>query len=205
MPLSIETIETGSRFGVTIRHTLYAQDSNTLLVLLPGRGYYNEHPIMHYTGTVGRHKGWDVLSVKYGFQVTGEALTVERLPDAGNDAEQAVAAAVKRGYQNVIIAGKSMGTPFAAHIASTLANVRGLILHTPVQGATTMTGTIPALATIGTADGAYDPDITLDSETLRWLVVDDLNHALEKDGDWRASIHALETIIGAVVDFLETL
>jgi acetyl esterase/lipase len=208
MPLSYTTIPIESPFGVTIQNTLAVQEpsSGKLMVLLPGRGYLNEHPVMHYTRMIGLQLGYDVLSLRYGFHLTGEDIVTERLPDVHQDAVNAITAALERSYRELCIVGKSMGTPIAAVHAASLKILRlSLILHTPVRNAVDMVGEIPTLAVIGTGDALYDPAKAVDKSNVRWLVLDGLNHGLEKPGDWQASLRALHDISLAVDAFLRSL
>jgi hypothetical protein len=206
MTFQTSTIETQSRFGVTLHHPFMIQDggSNKLLIMLPGRGYLTEHPVLFYLRRAALHLGYDVLSVQYGFQTTNADLTAETMPYIQDDVEQATKGILKRGYAQVCIAGKSMVTPLAADLARSITTASvSLILLTPVGKVTHGLGTIPTLAVIGTADTFYTPELVKDEAHLTWRVYDDLNHGLEKKGDWRASLAILPDIIAACETFLK--
>jgi len=66
-----------------------------------------------------------------------------------------------------------------------------------------MTGDIPTLAVIGTADSRYDPTKIVDTATLKWQVYDDLNHSLEYDGDWSRSLAILGDIMAVCDGFID--
>ncbi len=84
-------------------------------------------PLLHYLRKAAADLGYDVLSVWYSFQVP----PYDYVPDQALKAEvdQVVAAAMQRGYQRVIVAGKSMGTPLAVRYAD---RADRLILLTPI-------------------------------------------------------------------------
>ncbi len=173
--------------------------------MLPGRGYTCDLPLLHYLRKAAADLGYDVLSVWYGFQVAPPGM------DAGMDVpltyeslnaeiDLAVGEAMKRGYDRVVIAGKSMGTPLAALRAKW---AERLILLTPIGTAALDTGTTPTLAVIGTADQAYQPEqVTQAGAHVKWLVLDGLDHGLEKPGDFAASLDALRMVTRACVEFL---
>ena len=205
MRIKMNTIATESRFGVTTHHLFMTQSdgADKLLIILPGRGYTSEHPVLYYLRKAALSLGYDVLSVEYGFQAGHIDLTGENMPYVQDDIQVAVASISGRGYQRICVAGKSMGTPLAAGLAQTLSPERiSLLLLTPIAGAAQMAGTIPALAIIGTADYFYQPDTIQDTATLKWRVYDGLDHSLEIKNDWRGSLAILPDIIAACADFL---
>ena len=61
------------------------------------------------------------------------------------------------------------------------------------------------LAIIGTADGNYNAAaVTAEAHppTLEWRVYEGVNHGLEVEGDWQASLRALADIMQACAAFL---
>ncbi len=197
-----------SRFGVTVYNQLLAHDppSDKLLVVLPGKGYTCNHPVLYYLRRAALALGYDVLSVEYGFQVANaefDATTVESLQE---DAEAAVRPALARGYRRVCFAGKSLGTPLANELARGLrAETVSLLLLTPIGGAMQGLGSLPTLAVFGSADALYAPEIVAAFDghpTVTCRVFDGLNHSLEVKGDWHASLEVLPDIIATCEDFL---
>lgn len=156
MPFTIETIPVESVFGVTIRNKLLlnAAKSGHLLVLLPGRGYTNDHPVMHYLTHAALARGYDVLRVEYGFQVANQSLAAvppEKMPLLMQESQRAIEQTLERGgYTRICLAAKSMGTPLAVSIQPEL-NVtqKSLLLLTAIQNAAAMTGGIRTLAING--------------------------------------------------------
>lgn len=195
-------IETPSSAGVTIHNRLLYQESDTLMVLLPGRGYLVSHTILHLMSVLGLNLGYDVLQMPYGFQVAQDDFQQEQIPLIRQECQQTLDEALERDYQSVVVVGKSLGSLLAASLAQEFPQVQKLILLTPVMDSTSMTGTIPTLAIIGTADGAYNPAVVADSETLFWRVYEDLDHSLMIPGDVQASLKILPDIVQSCEDFL---
>jgi surfactin synthase thioesterase subunit len=206
--MQFSSIQTESRFGVTVRHSLITQDTppDKLLIMLPGYGYTCEHPVLYYLRRAAAQQGYDVLGVQYGFQVTHIDLQAENMAYVQDDVEQAVRPVLSRGYSRVCVAGKSMGTPLAAEVARSLTREStSLLLLTPVGGAVQGLGNIPALAIIGTADALYSAEEVAaykNHPTIQWKVFEGLNHSLEVQHDWGASLAVLPEIIRTCEEFI---
>ncbi len=203
------SIDVASRFGVRARQTLLAHPApvDRLLVMLPGKGYTCDFPLFYFLRRAAFALGFDVLSMQYGFQVTGGDLDLENVSYLLDDARAALEPTLERGYRQVCIAGKSLGTPLAGELARTLTLDRvSLLLLTPIGGALHGLGDLPALALIGTADALYSAELVAAFDghpTIAWKVYDGLNHSLEVPGDWRASLAALADIIQTCEQFLQ--
>ena len=197
------SIEVTTAAGVVVDHRLIAHEQpRGLLAILPGRGYTCDHPVLHYLRKAAADAGYDVLSVWYSFQLAPEAegqITMERL---AAEVDQALGAALRRGYRRLCVAGKSLGTPLAVMQAQ-LHPVERLILMTPIGTAVQDAGRLPTLAIIGTADSVYQPEaVKSTGSSVEWLVLDGLDHGLEAAGDWAASLDGLARITQASVEFL---
>jgi hypothetical protein len=207
MSLQFSTIDTQSRFGLTIHHKLVRQagGSDKLLILLPGRGYTVDHPLLYTLRKSALQSGWDVLSVQYGFALADRDLDVESISSLQEDVDAATTPVLSGGYNEVCIAGKSLGTPLAAELAKRLTGRRvSLILFTPIGGATQGLGGLRTLAVGGTADPLYVPEMAADEPAIQWLVIEGVNHSLEHKDEWRASLDVLARVIGACEAFLSS-
>lgn len=204
--VQISTIDVQSPLDVTIPNHLFAQDagSEKLLVMLPGRGYTNENPVMYYLRLSALQLGWDVLSVQYGFQVAGVDGDANAIAAIYTEADLALQSVLVRGYKQVCIAGKSLGTPLAASLVEKLTDVeKSLLLLTPIQGAASGTNLPRTLAVIGTADPSYSAEaVAAALPHVQWHVFEGLNHGLESAQSWRESLIALVEITAAYEIFL---
>ncbi|MEP7290170.1 MAG: hypothetical protein ABI835_00250 [Chloroflexota bacterium] len=202
MPQSF--IETVTPDGLRIDHLLMTQEQpRGLLILLPGWGYTCDYPVLYYLRKAARTLDYNVLSVRYSFQVAPQVGDKQELtPEAlAAEVDQAVRQALKPDYAHVVIAGKSLGTPLAVRYA---AQAERLILLTPIGTSVEDSGaTKPTLAVIGTDDPVYQPELVeAAGANVQWLVLDQLNHGLEMPGDWAASLDALRQITQTCADFL---
>ena len=175
MSVTIQNIEVPSYAGVTIRNQLFQQEDNKrLMVLLPGRGYTVTAPLLHYCLHIGMDNGFDVLRVEYGFQIAQTDLPYENIPDIEQESALAVRKAhAMRQYEELVVVGKSLGTPIAAMIANEHSShmPTKCVLLTPIQRCHELV-TVPTLAVIGTDDAAYAPDSAVDTQLVKWKVYD---------------------------------
>ncbi len=204
-----QTFELRSPLGVTLRHELLCHDppADCLLVMLPGRGYLNSHPLLHFLRRCAAQHGSDVLSVQYGLHVRGgdlDAPTRAALVDEVRDAVRAAVAG--RQYRKALIAGKSLGTLLLDSAAGALAPLDcALLLLTPIPGSLEQLAARRALAIIGTADAAYrslQPEAQPPLPNLTWKILPDLNHGLEAADDWQRSLAALHNILLTCEQFM---
>jgi hypothetical protein len=204
--MSIQSIVVESPFGVTVRHRFHVHEpeSDQLMVILPGRGYTINHPVLSYLGQMAYENGYDVLPVQYGFQTSGD-LDPAQIPLLQQDVRVATEPVLKRNYREICVAGKSLGTPLAIDLAQSVkAAVVSQILLTPIGPAMQAAGDIRTLAIIGTADPLYAPELVGSNDVTTWRVLENLDHGLIDESDWRYSMDSLKEIIAACEAFLQT-
>lgn len=209
-------LETTTSTGKRVRHLFTRQEQTPrgLVVILPGRGYLLEHPLLHYLRKLAGELNYDVLGVRYGYQMTagdtGDLMSFDILT---GEIERAISAVLaQRDYARVFLAGKSLGTALAVRQGERLKEGRlkdadlRYILLTPVADSTQNIGVYPTLAVIGTADSAYDAARVRADDVnphLHWHVFDGLNHGLEFAEGWDASIAVLGQIMAHCEAFLK--
>jgi len=198
-----------SHWGVTPASWLAHHEpaSERLVVLLPGRRYTCDYPLFYYIRRMALDNGWDVLSVQYGFQATDADIFRDDIPRICDETADAIALAMERGYRQVSLVGKSLGSLFASELVTRhpLIPVDRLVLLTPLPGSLSSTVPVRTLAVIGTGDPIYQDEevrraLHSSVEGRAWEVLEQLNHSLEHPGGWRESL----AVIPRVVDSCET-
>jgi len=202
MPFEINAIPVESYAGVTIQNQLAGEGSQRLVVLLPGVGYTVYSPLFHYLRTIILSKGDDVLSVKYGFQVAQTDYSPMNQAEITAESQKAIEGALSRGYDDLVIIGKSLGTPMAAVFANHFKQCSKLLLLTPIQKCHDMVERTPTLAIIGTEDKWYNETAINDSMLVNWKIYEGLNHSLEVPGNAIASIQVMQIVMQACSYFL---
>jgi hypothetical protein len=203
MTLTYDSLSITADDGVTLTHPYYRHEPRTqdsLVVMLPGRGYLNSHPLLHFTQSIALQYQRDVLAVNYRFHRTGADLKPEDLSKIYAETVEAILQ-VAPAYGEVIVVAKSMGTPIASSLVGQLTGLR-LLMLTPIGTSVQDASGTPMLVIIGTADNAYDPDVVQNTATTTWKVYDGLNHGLQYRDDWRASVNVLPDILSACETFI---
>ncbi|MEW5866661.1 MAG: hypothetical protein AB1774_07365 [Bacillota bacterium] len=205
MSLESSIVEVESREGVTTRNLLLYHEpaSSRLVVMLPGRNYSCDAPVLYYIRLMALEHDFDVLSLQYGFQIVGATPNYEGIVD---EATHAVATALTRGYREVCFVGKSLGSPLALALAqSTQVAKVSAILLTPIPAALKPTSGVRALSVVGTADPVFHmPECqeSLQRGDMEWVVLEGLDHGLRSEGNWVDSITALKRITAECEHFL---
>src|SRR4051794_29526193 len=161
MSVQAEVIAIQSRFSVTTHSTLLKQESGAdkLLVMLPGRAYTCDFPMLYYLRSAAVQQGYDVLSIEYGFQAAHTTFTPQQAPDLVADLNETLQPVLTRKYKQICVAGKSLGTPLAANLAHSITDASvSLLLLTPIGDSTKGLGNIRTLVIIGTADPVYSAE-----------------------------------------------
>ena len=111
-----EAVPTPSGAGVAIQNRLMGPDggSEKLLVMLPGNNYSCDAPAFFYLRQAAIQAGWDVLSTTYAFQVVGGEIDG---PTMLADVRAAVDQVLPKGYREVCICAKSLGSLIALPLA----------------------------------------------------------------------------------------
>jgi hypothetical protein len=211
MPHEITTISHESPFGFTVQNHLYHQGADRLVIILPGRGYTVEHPVLFHLRYLALENGCDVLPVQYGYQAVGQDLRPEEWSYLPQDVHLATEPVLARGYRHIYIAGKSIGTPLAIELAKSMMVSSGdvsLILLTPIGAAIQAMSDLThvrTLAIIGTNDTLYSPQMVMQTRpNVQWKVFEGLDHGLFIEDNWRVSLDALNSIMGACEQFLRS-
>jgi len=200
--MKAKILETSSSTGnVTIRCQLLQQEGEHLLVRLPGVSRANA--VMEFLEQIGEDLGYDLLEIPYGFHVAQTDFEFTQIPDIRQDVVNILTQALEHDYQSVVLVGKSLGTMIAVSLLPDFPQVKKLILLTPVQKSHTMTGNVPTLAVIGTADSRYDPAMIQNSDTLQWLVYENMDHGLMIPGDIHATLRCLPQMLHVCEEFLQ--
>jgi len=204
-----EAVPTPSGAGVAIQNRLMGPDggSEKLLVMLPGNNYSCDAPAFFYLRQAAIQAGWDVLSTTYAFQVVGGEIDG---PTMLADVRAAVDQVLPKGYREVCICAKSLGSLIALPLARSLDGHRvSLLILTPIpQFFVEPVGDLRTMVVIGTADPVYQMEecaAARERADAEWVTVPGLDHGFNVKGDWKASVAAMEQVIAPCVRFLGPL
>jgi hypothetical protein len=201
-----------------VPHTFFELDTPTdhLALVLPGRGYTAQMPLLFYPVNLMLDKGADVLRLEYAYdrRPDFEALsTNEQLRWLFADVTAAYRAGMnRRPYQQVTLIGKSLGTLAMGHILTTetLPHQTNAIWLTPVIHFDLLCQQIKqfkgrSLFVIGTSDFAYNPAVLAElcqATGGQVVAVAGADHGFNIKDDVAQSIQAVEQAVRAIAAFL---
>jgi dienelactone hydrolase len=216
---SLRTLDFQGYRQETVPNTFFQQDKATdhAALVLPGRGYSCQGPVLSYPRLELLARGADVLCVEYTqHQDFSTLANRESVQCSIADTEAAYRALIsQRTYQRITLVGKSLGTMVMAHLLTTLSLPAPVVTSwlTPVlsfEGVRTQMKQAPgpAFVAIGTADPYYNPTQVAEvQEALRdrgeVLVIEQANHSLEIGTDALRSLQAMEQMIRVFQAVLE--
>ena len=216
---STETISILGYHDEPVPHTFFKQDATTdhLTIILPGRGYTAQMPLLFYPITLLLDQGADVLRADYAYDrlpTFGTLSFDQQLRWLWSDVSAACRAGLsQRAYQQVTVIGKSLGTLAMGHLLTTetLPPRVNAVWLTPLVRFEPLREQIKqfqgrSLFVIGTADSHYDPTILADLHQTTGgevVVVEGADHGFNVKGDVLRSIRVVEQAVRAIQTFLD--
>lgn len=143
-----------SQWGVTLENICIEQNSDTLVVILPGEGYSNMKPIMYYTQKITSELGLDVICIDYGFQISHKDFDIQtELDIVIGETKDVLKKCLDKNYKNIVFIGKSLGTIIQNKLSKGLIDYEQIHIYlTPVDKTFENTINYPCLVITGTAD-----------------------------------------------------
>jgi predicted alpha/beta-hydrolase family hydrolase len=213
--LNITSISFTGYAGKTVPNRFFRQEglTKTLAVLFPGMNYSCDMPLLFYPLKLLLGRGADVLQVRADY--TGPEY--KSLPQAERgawlaaDAQAALQAARLQGkYGKLVLVGKSIGTIALASLVPHEPQAISIWL-TPLLRHPRVTESAEhnrgaALFVAGTADDLFDAAELHRLQTAAQAeaqLIEGGDHSLEIEGDFFASLQALEQVMRAMASFLD--
>lgn len=177
--------------------TFYQGTNGRVAVLIPGRSYSPNHPLLYYARSVLLTQGWSVEEVWWEPKDLASEETVIKKAKATLD---------KVADRNPLVVGKSLGSLVLPYVVqrgwpaiwlTPLLNDPDLIAALKnVKGKTLLVG--------GTADDYWDSNVAKTSGR-QVLELSGADHGLEIPGDPLASVGILKEIVATMTLFVESL
>jgi len=217
--LKITSLPINGYGGKSVPNRFFRQEgtANTLAVLFSGLNYSCDMPLLFYPLKLLLRRGAEVLQVRADYTVTAYRSLPPGERDAwlAADAQAAVQAArqtahSQAAYERLVLVGKSIGTIALASLVSLEPQAVTIwltpLLRNPLVTAAAEQNRGAALFVAGTADDLYDAaalkriQAATQSEAE---LIEGGDHSLEIEGDFFASLRALEQVMRAVAGFLD--
>lgn len=197
--------------SIPVRLMEQKEETDNLLIVLPGAGYTTQAPLLHFTTGLFYSKGFDVLHINYSFSRQEMSELNER--DFAREVQLAIENAIQnRKYSNFFIVAKSIGTKALSFLLDhTMYNDAKLVWLTPILQNddvfhTMVNSNLKGLCIFGEKDSycfieeRYEKLKT--NQNLKLKVVAGGNHSLEFEGEPIRSIEVLKNVISDIDRFL---
>jgi predicted alpha/beta-hydrolase family hydrolase len=213
--LNITSLSITGYEGKSVPNRFFRQEGapKTLAVLFPGLNYTCDMPLLFYPLKLLLGRGAEVLQVRadYTLPAYRSLPPGERAAWLAADAQAAVQAArTQANYQRLVLAGKSIGTLALAALVYHEPQAVSLwltpLLRNPLVTAAAEQNRGAALFIAGTADDLFDAaalQLIQASAQAEAELIEGGDHSLEIEGDFFASLRALEQAMRAVAGFLD--
>lgn len=184
-------------------------ETNSLVIILPGAGYTTQAPLLHFTTGVFYSKGFDVLHINYKF--SREEMSALNEGDFARDVQLAIDNATKnKKYSNYYVVAKSIGTIALSYLLDhSMPKDANIVWLTPLLQRDDVFNAMAnsenkGLCMIGDKDSCFIEERfekLKKNQNLRLKVVEGGNHALELEKEPIQSIEILKSVISAINEF----
>jgi hypothetical protein len=184
-------------------------ETNNLVIVLPGAGYTIQAPLLHFTTGLFYSKGFDVLHINYTFN--RQEMSALNEVDFTRDVQLAIDEAIKsKEYSNYYVVAKSIGTIALSHLLNnTMFKDAKVVWLTPLLQKDDVFNAMVnsdhrGLCIIGDKDTCFIVDrfeTLKNNDNLILRVVDGGNHSLELDEEPIKSIEILKSVIFEINEF----
>lgn len=185
------------------------EESNNLVIILPGAGYTTQAPLLRFTTGIFYNKGFDVLHINYTFN--RQELSVLSEEDFTRDVQHVIDHAIKdKNYSNFYVVAKSIGTVALSYLLDhTMFKEAKVVWLTPLLQRDDVFHALvnsnhKGLCIIGDKDHCFIVDRfekLKDNPNLSFKIVDGGNHSLELDEDPIKSIELLKSVMIDISEF----
>jgi hypothetical protein len=200
---------TGSK-SIPFRLIEQKEETNNLVIFLPGAGYTTQAPLLHFTTGLFYTKGFDVLHINYTFSRQEMSALNER--DLARDVQLAIDNATKdKKYSNYNVVAKSIGTKALIYLLDNtkLKDAKVVWLTPLLQNDDVFSSMVNSdnkgLCIFGEKDSycfiVERFEQLKNNQNLILKVVDGGNHNLELDKDPIKSIETLKSVISYIDEF----
>ncbi len=193
------------------RVVVHPGDPNQVAIILPGRGYTPDFPVLYYARALLLARNWTVRELRWA------ALPADSTRWPRHVRHQALTALDLGGRATRrLVVGKSLGThALPVAVEHRLPGVwLTPLLHDPAQVTALRRASAPTLLVGGTADPYWDHELAHELAASNWSSAADgravvelpgLDHSLEVPGDPQASVDALAALTRTLATFLDLL
>ncbi len=206
--MKAKSIEISSYWKNSLIQELIEQDSDTLVILLPGNQYTTMAPLLYYSYNMALQLKYDVLAMDYGFQKTGEKLHSEEVPYVIAECKEIIDRCLQsnQSYKQLIFIAKCTGTGILAELSAEYSKYEQYnVFLTPMVRSIDAINHSKSLVIVGTEDGYFKEEhireiSNKDNVTLKLL--QGANHDLDTE-DFENSIDMLKVAVKEIFNYIK--
>ncbi len=192
-------ISIDSYIGSQINQELVTQGSKTLFVILPGGGHTIMAPYLYYSFGVGIERGYDVLSIEYGFHQSTIGYSPEDFDEILNEARMTLSKAMALyEYDSIVFCAKCFGSRIVKELAKDYKNLNlKCVMITPHPDSLEVIKLLNSFVIVGTNDNALNIDQVNQLKLLsdvKLKVIEGADHDLDVEDMDQSIFHLRETI-----------
>jgi hypothetical protein len=190
--------------------------SDKLAIVLPGRGYTAQGPLLYYTINMLLESGFNVLTVDYNYSQNREYQDLdqeEQMKWLFDDVDAAYQTTLNElDVTLAVLVGKSLGTLAIGHLLEKYPDAREskIVWQTPLIKIPSLEKQIAeyqpkSLFVIGSADPHYDQEVLsrlIKKTGGEALVISGADHSMEVSGGVKASLRVIEDVVICVERFI---
>jgi len=197
--------------SIPIRLIEQEEASKNLGIILPGRNYTVQAPLLHFATRILLKKGFDVLRINYNLNLPEWSSLHEK--DLAGRIQDSIHDGIKNNnYNNIYIVAKSIGTIYLSYLLedSRWKDAK-LVWLTPLLQSddvyhTMLEATNKGICIIGNKDYCYIEeriDQLIYNKNLALSIADKGNHILEIQDDPIKSIDLLKKVVMDMNEFIQ--
>jgi alpha-beta hydrolase superfamily lysophospholipase len=201
--MKITKITAKSILNKTLTYEFLSQEHSPsgLVVIFPGLNYTCRMPLLYYAAEVAIQRGFDVLSLSYGFSDDDDSYNTDI---AFKDTSEAVKEYIKSGrYENIVFISKSIGTYIAGKLKDEF-SITGSLYMTPIKPSLGFILKTDCSVIVGDDDRAIsteDLQSLRDCRNIKLTVIKGAGHSLMIPDNFIKSLDALRVTSEAVDKF----
>jgi len=204
--MDFNKVETISKWKEALKHDYIVQNSETLLVILPGYAYESVAPLLYYAGSVGMEEGCDLLCIEYGYQKKQVDIDIfKELSTLVEETKKAIDKALKSNYKKIIFVGKSLGTFIMNELRKEYSEKNTSYIYlTPTDRSIPKNCCSNVLIVFGSGDNKLSKELVIEIKKrndIEVIEIKDANHSLEFKSTIK-SINELSVVVKRCKEFI---
>ena len=190
-------------------------DSEKLVIFLPGFGYNNDMPLFYYSTLLFENKGYDILKINYKYNENKDfqsADSEEKKLWMKTDIESSFNQMINNNYKEIIFVCKSIGTIGGIEMIKSKLMPENLkfvwltpLIHIKEVTDVLVKNPFKSLIILGTNDFCFKKEnfeLLKNNKNNEFYLIEGANHSLEIENNLKESLTELYNVIKNIEKFV---